>query len=162
MRGARVILYAEPGSMGDRAVSPSRSAKLPAADKACDCYHHVAVTVRRRVRRVSPRRRDAQYHGPVVVDCVSLRRRFDGGCRRREDRCPFRRRQPSQPAQQNASGLVFPDKTIFAVFINNSPMAETFAHLPACTLGRRPLSSFFQYPRCSVCEGSNRKKKAAL
>lgn len=55
---------------------------------------------------------------------------------RREDRCPFRRRQSPQPAHQNASFLVFPNKIIAAVSINNSPMAETFAHLPACSLGR--------------------------
>lgn len=60
----------------------------------------------------------------------------DGRVARREDRCPFRRRQSPQPAHQNASFLVFPDKIIAAVSINNSPMAETFAHLPACSLGR--------------------------
>lgn len=60
----------------------------------------------------------------------------DGRGARREDRSPFRRRQSPQPAHQNASFLVFPDKIIAAVSINNSPMAETFAHLPACSLGR--------------------------
>ena len=40
------------------------------------------------------------------------------------------------PRSKNASLLVNPDKIIAAVSVNNSPMAETLAHLPACV----PLS----------------------
>ena len=49
-----------PGFMSDRAVSPSRSAKLRAADRpaATASTHHAAMTVRQRVRRaLSPPRR---------------------------------------------------------------------------------------------------------
>lgn len=74
------------------------------------------------------------HHGSGQCLTPSTFRGREGG--RREDRCPFRRRQSPPPAHQNASLLVFPDKIIAAVSINNSPMAETFAHLPACSLGR--------------------------
>lgn len=121
-------------------LAAGRSAKLRAATRLrLPARNHAAMTVRRRVRRGSvvscsltpPQQRCAMAHygsGQCLTPSTFRARR--------EDRCPFRRRQSAQPAHQNASFLVFPDKIIAAVSINNSPMAETFAHLPACSLGR--------------------------
>lgn len=86
MRRASDTLRSLPGFMSDRAVIPSRSAKLRAADTpATASTHHAAMTARRRVRRgvrrvvlSRPRRsRDARWH-TTAVDSVSLRRRSGG------------------------------------------------------------------------------------